>query len=404
LQGNVIQRGISFIKRQKKPFKVNMVRASAQSFLLYLTKQYQSIYIRSLGASPFQLGIVNSIGGIAGTIVTPFIGWLADKHGIRKMLLLGTSLMTLSALFFTAAYDWIMTIPATFIFLLATQWLMTICPMVCGSYLKNEERATAKQLCDTLSAIPTIAAPMVAATIITRFGGLNSEGIRPLYSLQTIGFLLTFFWVYTFYFDSLKKRKEEHSFVGGVKEIFSGGAAVKRWLFYIFLSSSTTYLSWTYLPVFITEVKHGDEFVVGSITTLSMIPPVTLALVLGRLADTFGRKKVIYLTNLIYCISIILLIQAQNITMLLISGVLQGFFMLSAVTQDAVSQELMPVYLLGRWYGIISLFRGIASIAAPVVGGFIWSVIGPNYVFLLIILIETSKTILIWLAIPETLR
>lgn len=78
--------------------------------------------------------------------------------------------------------------------------------------------------------------------------------------------------------------------------------------------------------------------------------------------------------------------------------------MLSAVTQDAISQELMPVSLLGRWYGIISLFRGIASIAAPVVGGFIWSVIGPNYVFLLIILIEISKTIILWLAIPETLR
>jgi MFS family permease len=77
--------------------------------------------------------------------------------------------------------------------------------------------------------------------------------------------------------------------------------------------------------------------------------------------------------------------------------------MLSAVTQGAVTAELVPVSLLGRWYGITNLFSGLAGIIGPVIGGLIWSAIGPNYVFLFIILIEVSKLFILWLKVPETL-
>jgi hypothetical protein len=278
--------------------------------------------------------------------------------------------------------------------------------MVCGSYLKNEERATGKQLCDTISAIPTLIAPIIAATLIMQFGGLSAEGIRPLYFLQAAGFLLVLAFTYKFYFDTLNKQTYpvRLSFARDIGQVFEKGTAVKRWIAYIFLSSSTYYLSMTYLPAFVTEVKHGDEFIVGGITAASMVLPLLLALLLGRAADTFGRKKVLYVTIPLYCTSILLLIYAQDATMLLISGVLQGFYLLSAVTQGAITAELLPVSLLGRWYGILNLFGGLAGIVAPIIGGSIWIAVGPNYVFLSIILIEMSKLIILWLTIPETLR
>jgi hypothetical protein len=313
--------------------------------------------------------------------------------------------MTLGSLLFAISFDWIMTIPAMFLILLATQLFNIACPMVCGSYLDNEERATGKQLCDTISAIPTLIAPMIAATLITKFGGLGAEGIRPLYFLQSAGFLLVLAFTYKFYFDIPKQvYSVPSSFAGDMGQVFKKGIAVKRWIVYIFLSSSTYYVSLTYLPAFVTEVKHGDEFIVGGITAASMVLPLLTALLLGRAADTFGRKKVLYLTIPLYCTSILFLIYAQNTTMLLISGVLQGFYLLSAVTQGAITAELLPVSLLGRWYGILNLFRGVASIVAPIIGGSIWITIGSNYVFLFIIFIEMSKLIILWLAIPETLR
>ena len=406
LTSEVFEKLIKFVKKQPKPFKVNMARSSSNTFLTRLTDQFRSIYILRLGATPFQLGLVNSIGGIAGAAIALPSGLLADREGIRKMFLLATPIMTLGSLLFAISFDWTVTIPAMFLTLLATQLFNIACPMVCGSYLKNEERATGKQLCDTISAIPTLIAPIIAATLIMQFGGLSAEGIRPLYFLQAAGFLLVLAFTYKFYFDTLNKQTYpvRLSFARDIGQVFEKGTAVKRWIAYIFLSSSTYYLSMTYLPAFVTEVKHGDEFIVGGITAASMVLPLLLALLLGRAADTFGRKKVLYVTIPLYCTSILLLIYAQDATMLLISGVLQGFYLLSAVTQGAITAELLPVSLLGRWYGILNLFGGLAGIVAPIIGGSIWIAVGPNYVFLSIILIEMSKLIILWLTIPETLR
>jgi len=350
LKSEAIKKLIKLVKRQPRPFKVNIARASANSFLNNLTKQYQSIYILRLGATPFQLGLVNGVGGIAGTVVAPPTGWLADKYDIRRIFLLGTPIMVMSCLLFAIAPDWTITIPAILLTFLATQMLSTACPMVCGSYLKNVERATGKQLCDTISAIPTLAAPIIAAMLITELGGLNAEGIRPLYSLQAIGFLVVLAFTYKFYFDTLNKKTSlnSSSFVDGVGQVFERGVAVKRWIVYIFLSSTSMYASTTYLPAFVTEIKHGNEFVVGGMTTASLVLPLLLALLVGRLADTFGRKKVLYITLPLYCTSILLLIYAQNTLTLLISGVLQGFYLLSAVTQGAITAELVPVALLGK--------------------------------------------------------
>lgn len=402
----VIGNLVDFIRRQPRPFRINMVRAAAGTFLDNLTAQYRSIYILRLGATPFQLGVVTSLAGTSGTAIALPTGWLADKHGIRKIFLVAIPAIAVGALFFAVASDWITTIPAMLLTMLGIQLLGIACPMVCGSYLKSEERATGKQLCDTISAVPTLVAPMVAALLIAKFGGLNAEGIRPLFFLQALGYVLVLVFTYKFYFDSL--RAEEPSvfsgFTSSIRQVFKMGVAIKPWALYVFLSFTTFYTSMTYLSAFVTEVKFGDELVVGSMTAVSMVLPFVISLVLGRAADTFGRKKVLYVTVPLYCTSILLLIYAQDSATLLMSGVLQGFYLLSAVTQGAITAELVPVSLLGRWYGILNLLRGLASVTAPLIGGFIWTAIGPNYVFFFMILTETSKMLILRLAIPETLK
>jgi len=98
-----VQSGLRFLARQENSFKTNLLRVSTQNFFLSLTQQFQSLYIVALGATPFQLGIVNSVGGLAGAVVATPTGWLADRYGIRRILLLGTPLMALGALIFALA-------------------------------------------------------------------------------------------------------------------------------------------------------------------------------------------------------------------------------------------------------------------------------------------------------------
>jgi MFS family permease len=406
---SLIGRVISFVKRQEKPFKVNMVRASFQHLFISLTQQYEPIFIVGLGADPFQLGLVNSIGGVASAVISLPTGWLADRYGIRRMFLLGIPLVAFGSLIFFLSHDWLMTIPALFITLLSLQILRTVCPMVCGKYLKMKERATGMQLCDTISAIPTLISPVIAAFIITEFGGLTPEGIRPLYGLQIIGFLFMFLLVFWHYRDTSGKKDStiinaKRGYKENMRKILVNGKNVKKWIIYRSLSNLSWFLSLVYLPLFVVAVKGADQYVLGGMATASMIVPLLLSIPMGKLADTIGRKKVIYTVTPLYLVSVILLISAPNTTILLISGFLQGFLMLGLVTQGAITHELVSTSLLGTWWGILGLLSGIMSVLGPILGGFIWSFFGPVYVFLFILFLEVSKLSLLWLVIPETLK
>lgn len=400
-----VRRGLRFIARQESSFKVNLVRVSAQNFFLALTQQFESLYVVALGASPLQLGVANSVGGLAGAVIAVPTGWLADRYGIRRMLLLGTPLMALGALIFALAPNWMIILLAFLLARLALRLVMTVCPMVCGSCLKSAERATGMQLCDNLSAVPRLVAPVVGSLLVTWFGGITEQGIRPLYYLQALGLAFIFTFIVRRFTDPAvtRTRSTASSLRGGMQEVLTQGTMVKRWLLYMSLSTIPTAVSPVYLPLFATEVKHADQLILGGMAAASMVAPLALSIVIGRLADTIGRKKVIYLTTPLYCTAFLLLIYATDPSMLLASGVFQGFFMLSAVTQGAMTAELVPTSLLGRWYGLLGLVRGTVTVLAPMVGGVLWGSLSPEAVFFFLIATQLLK-LFILLTVPETLR
>jgi MFS family permease len=403
--GEPIAKAVRFVSRQEKPFRVNMQRAAGTYFLRTLVLQYQPIFIAALGATAFQLGAANSIGGLSAAAIALPTGWLADRHGVRRIFLAAMALMLFGAFLFASAETWMIAIPALLIGNLGLQMEATACPTVCGSCLKDEERATGMGLCDTLAATPGLIAPLIGAIVITRFGGLNAGGIRPLYYLQIIGFSLILIFVLAEFREPERRRglKISSGFSGSIRELLVRGTRLKSWILFVSLSSIPLYMgTMVYVPFFAAEMKHANEFVLGGMAMASIVVPLLLSIPVGRLADRIGRKKVLYLTMSIYCLSLLLLVYAVDSTMLLFSGVLQGFLTLAAVTRCAMTAELVPTALLGRTFGILGLFTGLIMIVAPIIGGFLWSATGPESVFYSIIVVQVLSMLAL-LTMPETL-
>ncbi|MEM3551868.1 MAG: MFS transporter, partial [Candidatus Bathyarchaeia archaeon] len=344
----IIMKGISFITRQEKAFKINMWRTSLQQFATMLTRQYESIYIMALGATPVHLGAVNGLGGLAGAISAILTGWSVDRYGLKKTFLFGTSFMAMGALLFALATNWIFAIPAVIVSTLAAAVLNTACPVVCGSCLDNKERATGMQLCDTLSAAPALIAPLIGAVILTEFGGMNETGIRPLFFLQTVVICLTLTLILKKFTNPKKRAIVATSDIkDGFQDVLKQGVTMKRWMLFYCFSVVPLFLTPVYVPLFAAEIKKTDQFVLGWMAASATMVPLLFSIPVGRLAGKIGRKKVMYLTIFIYCLSLLVLVFAPNSAVLIFSGVLQGFYTLGSVIRAAMTVELMPVQLLG---------------------------------------------------------
>jgi MFS family permease len=65
--------------------------------------------------------------------------------------------------------------------------------------------------------------------------------------------------------------------------------------------------------------------------------------------------------------------------------------------------ELVPKEHLGRWMGMQGLFRGLISVPAPILGGWIWDFAGPHHLFVTAIGLDVLIRIPLLLSMPETL-
>ena len=158
-----------------------------------------------------------------------------------------------------------------------------------------------------------------------------------------------------------------------------------------------------YIQIYANEIKGADQYVLGAMVSGMALTPLALGVPVGRLADKIGRKKVLYLTIPIVWASYLMLMWSTNPGFLIASGVLHGFFYMAMVVTGAMTYELVSPEQMGRWMGVVRLFRTIISAATIYLGGVIWDNIGPQYVFLIIIGFDLLIRIPLLIGMPETL-
>ena len=396
-----------FITRQKHNYRVAITRAAAGSFLANLTAQYDSIYTVALGADPVQLGTISSIGsGISALISTP-VGWLVDRYGLKRFYLLGIGLLAGGTLTYALAPNWQVIIAAAILLALSMRLIGTGCSVICADSLRNEDRATGQNLCVTLSSIISAVSPLIAVHLITAFGGLSVGGIRPLYYIRFVGYGFIFLFVAA----QLREPEREGvirgranpSFIGDFRQLFRGGNVLRRWILLVSLTQLPMAVTSPFLQLFAHEVKGADQYILGAMSVAGIALYLLFGIPMGRLADRIGRKRVIYLLTPLWYASSLLFVLSPNTTLLVVAAALQSFYSISSVVTSSMTLELVPVGQIGRWSGLLGLFRGLVSIPAPVIGGLIWRELGPAYVFLIPLAADLLLRIPLLTTIPETL-
>jgi MFS family permease len=402
-----IGRVTGFIARQKHNYRVAITRSAANSFLLNLTAQYDSIYTVGLGADSVELGTVSSIGGGIGALISIPLGWLVDRHGIKRFYLLGMALLAGAALTYALAPSWQVIVAATILLSISMRLTGTGCSVICADSVHNEDRATAQNICVTFASILSMVAPLVAAWLVTASGGLTVEGIRPLYTIRFAGYVLIFLFVAAQLRELRATDMAEVSanpdFIGDFKRLFEGGKPLRKWLLVASLTWFPMAMTTPFLQLFAHQAKGADQYLLGVMAMATVLTRVLFGIPLGRLADKIGRKKVIYLLAPLWYASYLLLVFSSGPVTLVLAGALQTFYFISSGVTGAMTLELVPVERMGKWSGVIGLFRGLVTVPAPILGGLVWDHLDPVYVFLIPIAADLLLKIPLLATIPETL-
>lgn len=136
--------------------------------------------------------------------------------------------------------------------------------------------------------------------------------------------------------------------------------------FFIFM---TFYVYAVTLPTFVLESLGGGQQEIGLVTTVFVIAAVIFRPLTGKWLDEWDRKKLLFLSLVLYTVCCILYLSVSSMSMLLLLRIVHGVgFGIAATAFSAIAVDTVPAERKGEGIGYFGLFMSLAMVVGPFLG------------------------------------
>ena len=382
---------------------------SITDFAFWLPDSYYSLYVEALGASAQLLGVIVA----ASSLVVAFLqfagGYWADRYG-RKLLILGASFgKAVTYLIFAVAPSWEFILLGEVLIGMTTIYLPAAGAMFADS-LPEEKRGMGFSISLVVGAT-TILSPVVAGFLFLNYRLVGA--MRIIYVLMSVCWFVSGI-IFTRLVETPQKKgisslKEAvKQYPTAVKE------CVKVWrylpksmLMLLLIFSPATFfvrMCAPYYALYANHVLNVEEFQWALLQLSHFLVYYALLLPVGKLVDTFGGKKALMLSSVLFTAGIVFFITGDIAR-------LYVFFALSAAgnalvftAYSSLQTDLTPKEHRGKVIGFTNFTDSILASAAVLLGGFIYQNLSPSAPFLLQlgIMVITAIATLRFIGEPKT--
>jgi len=411
----ILEDFLEFFRGLDRRVKVAITGSGMQNWSQNLANQYNQLYARDLGAGYVDIGSLNSIGAAITSIVSVPLGWVVDRYGVKRVILLGLVCSILSASIYALAGDWWILVPAVALSSISMRIINPLTDVIFVSCTQSEQSGTVMGLSRVVWGIFNVFAPMTAAVIVASYGGINARGIRPLYFIQVVLAAIVFLFLAAKLqpLPAHAGREKEvdpvgSGFVQSFRELFRGEKGLKRWIVLRVIRQFGMSIAMPFTALWMVNVKGANPYILGVMGSVAAVMSTLLQIPAGRLADRIGRKKVFFLLRPLTYLGTMLMILAPRPEYLILVGVLGAVGMrggaggVSFTPFITMHWEMVPGEKRGRWFGMEGLIS-MATIPATILGGFLWQYGYMREVLLIPIVLEVLFVFPILMTVPDTL-
>jgi len=336
------------------------------STIFYATYVFIPLFIRNLDASVFEVGIVLFISNASATFTMILSGYLSDKYGRRKIIVLSGIIQFITPLLFMSAKKWVETIIYASLNIISVSLFVSSRAAMIIDLSERESAGEVFGLMNTAWPIGGLIGPFVGGLVVDRYGW--NFFFYFICALATPYLLIGLFLP-----ESAKRLYKAET----GKTQFSLRHIASTLAFFIILhiiaNMSVGALS-TVLPFYLTEqfgktkTEVGIFFSVGTGLAALISQPSS-----GFLSDKIGRKKTIALSVLPIPILYMLFTATNDYLLSLL--VYMGIYGLWSATWPASNvyiAEIFPHRNRGLAAGIRLTSVRLGTTIGPLMGGFLW--------------------------------
>jgi DHA1 family bicyclomycin/chloramphenicol resistance-like MFS transporter len=128
-------------------------------------------------------------------------------------------------------------------------------------------------------------------------------------------------------------------------------------------------------------------------------------IVYGPLSDRYGRRPVLLVAMLIFCVATALCAVAPSISLLIAARAVQAVGGCGGIVLSrAIVRDLYAGPRAGRELSLIASVMALAPVVAPLIGGFLHAAFGWRASFVVLMIFGVALAAVVWQVLPETLQ
>ncbi len=372
----------------------NMLWAIRQPFFL------------SLNSSMTFIGLLEGIGGFNG-IMTPISqligGWLSDKNGRKKYVIIASlSIISAMIFFLIAGYTKLafFLIPAMLFFgASAISWPSF--DSIIAESVSEEKIAISYSIFMFAGVVPGIFSPYLGGKIADLFGYL------PVFSLgifiEILCLILIILYLKETLFIKNKERSDFSQFLILLKDSFKIPKILRNFYIATIVDIFVWGLGSSILFGMLRKTFNFSVSQIGILTCMISISWAITQIPVGRLIEKFGCKIFLILSELIGVITMFGFLISTKYEHFLIFSFLWGMVASTWVpTMKTLIANSVDKTKRGEAIGKLSFFRGLFGFPAPFIGGILFDNFGFKIPILANLIGALIAAILIFLLVHES--
>ena len=330
-------------------------------------------YLQTLGATALVIGLFDGLQTFLGAVYAYPGGWLTDRWGLRRSLLVFNALSLAGYLVVLFWHHWLALVLGAFLFVAWSSLSLPATFAVIATTLDQRQHTMGVGVQSMVRRVPMMLGPLLGGWLINRFGWEQGIQYALLLCMALSVASAVFQWFFTEPATPARPAfpSPRNGFFGVVKTF---SPTLRELLVSDILIRFCERLPYAF--VILWAMDHGGvtagQF--GWLVAIEMITAMLCYVPVAHLADKHGKSPFVLVTFIFFTLFPITLLFAHNFTWLAVAFAVRGLKEFGEPARKALIIAQAAPELRARTYGAYYLIRDCLVTAGSFLGAGLWSI------------------------------
>lgn len=335
-----------------------------------MAERFLPLYLIALGGSTYAVGFLNAMDNLLSALYSFPGGYLADRLGYKRSLMLFTALAMVGYVIVLAVPSWQSVLVGAVFFIAWTAISLPAVMSLVAHTQKKEKRTMGVSLHSLVRRVPMALGPVLGGVAIGIFGEVR--GIQVAFWCALILGAVAMVVLQRYMDEPPVQKSKPTVTLSHLGTLFS--PSLKSLLVSDVLIRFAEQIPYAFVILWVVERNGLSPLQFGYLTAIEMVTAMLIYIPVAYLADKSRKKPFVLMTFVFFTVFPLVLIFSRSFPAFVVAFIIRGLKEFGEPTRKALIMDLAPESLKAQTFGTYYLIRDVIVSAAALSSAWLWNI------------------------------